>query len=224
MAIKLPRSSSANLCSRRADDNMMLRVGRGAGREKKRNEQNVPGRHAPCRPQNLQRRSRQRLAPLPLIDSHWRLNLKKPFRGFRRGLGDFFQRNAARGRDRSATMRVCAGSHRFPRKGTGARYGQSVSTMNFQRGTLCRDLAHGCTVFESHDAGERNEMIEIENFICLFERAAEAMKNAAQFSGVRLHDLERVVPRVALMDDHIEPAAPPPDRVAAEIRSACFDL
>src|SRR5213076_1576237 len=32
----------------------------------------------------------------------------------------------------SATMRVCAGSQRFPRNGTGARYGQSVSTMNFQ--------------------------------------------------------------------------------------------
>src|SRR6266576_4148856 len=35
----------------------------------------------------------------------------------------------------SATMRVCAGSQRFPRNGTGARYGQSVSTMNFQCGT-----------------------------------------------------------------------------------------
>src|SRR5262249_9162738 len=30
----------------------------------------------------------------------------------------------------SATRRVCAGSHRFPRNGVGARYGQSVSTMN----------------------------------------------------------------------------------------------
>src|SRR6202011_11623 len=36
----------------------------------------------------------------------------------------------------SATMRVCAGSQRFPRNGTGARYGQSVSTMNFQSGTF----------------------------------------------------------------------------------------
>src|SRR6266568_6349531 len=36
----------------------------------------------------------------------------------------------------SATSRVCAGSQRFPRNGTGARYGQSVSTINFQRGTL----------------------------------------------------------------------------------------
>src|SRR5215469_5568729 len=34
----------------------------------------------------------------------------------------------------SATMRVCAGSQRFPRKGVGARYGESVSTMNFQSG------------------------------------------------------------------------------------------
>jgi hypothetical protein len=30
----------------------------------------------------------------------------------------------------SATRRVWAGSHRFPRSGAGARYGQSVSTMN----------------------------------------------------------------------------------------------
>jgi len=36
----------------------------------------------------------------------------------------------------SATIRVWAGSQRFPRNGTGARYGQSVSTMNFQRGTF----------------------------------------------------------------------------------------
>src|SRR3977135_3705524 len=36
----------------------------------------------------------------------------------------------------SATSLVCAGSHRFPRNGTGARYGQSVSTINFQSGTF----------------------------------------------------------------------------------------
>ena len=47
-------------------------------------------------------------------------------------------------------------------------------------------------------------MIEVKNFVRLFERSAEAMKDAAQFSGVRLHDFERVVPRVALVDDHIE--------------------
>src|SRR5207247_7301007 len=34
----------------------------------------------------------------------------------------------------SATSRVCAGSQRFPRNGTGARYGQSVSTMNLSSG------------------------------------------------------------------------------------------
>ena len=35
----------------------------------------------------------------------------------------------------SATSRVYAGSQRFPRNGTGARYGQSVSTMCFLRGS-----------------------------------------------------------------------------------------
>src|SRR5919198_5814720 len=34
----------------------------------------------------------------------------------------------------SATMHVCAGSQRLPRNGTGAKYGQSVSTINFQSG------------------------------------------------------------------------------------------
>src|SRR5437773_11435898 len=35
----------------------------------------------------------------------------------------------------SATSRACAGSHRFPRKRTGARQGQSVSTINLSTGT-----------------------------------------------------------------------------------------
>src|SRR5881275_2846941 len=47
-------------------------------------------------------------------------------------------------------------------------------------------------------------MIEVENFVRLFERAAKAMKDAAQFSGVRLHDFESVVPRVALMNHDIK--------------------
>src|SRR6266536_706410 len=47
-------------------------------------------------------------------------------------------------------------------------------------------------------------MIEVKNFVRLFERSAEAMKDAAQFSGVRLHNLERVIPRVALVNDYVK--------------------
>ena len=53
---------------------------------------------------------------------------------FLRGLGrrarHFLQATPRAAAMLSATSRVCAGSQRFPRNGTGARYGQSVSTMN----------------------------------------------------------------------------------------------
>src|ERR1700686_4066006 len=47
-------------------------------------------------------------------------------------------------------------------------------------------------------------MTKIDNFIRLFERTAEAMKHAAQFSRIRAHDFECVVPRIALMNHEIE--------------------
>ena len=97
-------------------------------------------------------------------------------------------------------MRVYAGSQRFPRKGTGARYGTIGFDHEFPERDLCRDFSHGRAVFESDNSSERNEVVKIENFICLIERAAEAMKNAAQFARVWLHDFERVLPGVALMD------------------------
>ncbi len=47
-------------------------------------------------------------------------------------------------------------------------------------------------------------MSKAEDLIRLFECAAVAMKNAAEFISVRSHNFERVVPRVALMNDNIE--------------------
>src|SRR6266566_518369 len=75
----------------------------------------------------------------------------------------------------------------------------------FPERDLCRDFSHGCAVFESNNSSERNEVIKIENFICLLERAAEAMKNAARFPRVWLHKFERIFPGVALMDHCVEP-------------------
>src|SRR5947199_5812296 len=74
----------------------------------------------------------------------------------------------------------------------------------FPERDLCRDFSHGCAVFESDNSSERNEVIKTEHFIRLLERAAEAMKNPAQFTDVRLHNLKRVVPCVALMNHCIE--------------------
>src|SRR5262249_33082193 len=46
----------------------------------------------------------------------------------------------------SATMRVCAGSQRFPRNGAGAKNGQSVSTITFQTG-IAAATCHTATAF-----------------------------------------------------------------------------
>ena len=74
----------------------------------------------------------------------------------------------------------------------------------FPERNFCRDLSHGYTVFESDNARKRNEVVEIENFVCLIEVAAEAMKDAAHFARVRAQDFERVLPRVPLMNHDIE--------------------
>src|SRR5207247_3293570 len=70
---------------------------------------------------------------------------------------------------------------------------------------LCRDLSDRRAVFESDNSREGNKMVTIENFIRLLERAAETMEDTAQFSRVRFHDLKRVIPGVALMDNNVKP-------------------
>src|SRR5436309_7517694 len=75
----------------------------------------------------------------------------------------------------------------------------------FPERDLCRDFSHGCTVFESDNPSERDEVVKIENFVRLIERAAKTMKNAAQFARVWLHDFECVLPGVALVDHCVEP-------------------
>src|SRR5205807_7458625 len=59
-------------------------------------------------------------------------------------------------------------------------------------------------VLERYDAGERNQMIELEDLIRLFERSAKAMEDAAHFTGGRPHDVERVLPGVPLMNDYVQ--------------------
>jgi len=59
-------------------------------------------------------------------------------------------------------------------------------------------------VLEGDDAGERNEMAEGNDLQRLLERPAEAMEDPAHASGEFAQDRERVVPRIALMDDRIE--------------------
>ena len=62
-----------------------------------------------------------------------------------------------------------------------------------------------CGVLESDNAGERNQMPELEEFARLRGRFAEAMKYRAQFARpVRAQKRERIVPGVAFVNDHIQ--------------------
>src|SRR4030095_16712641 len=131
------------------------------------------------------------------------IELKKPLRGFGCCLGNFFERNLSRRGNRfghdTCIRRFGALSAKRDRR--------QIWTISFHHEfperNLCGNFSHSRAVFESDNSSERNEMIEIENFICLIKCAAEAMKNAAHFSGVRPHDFKRVLPRVALMDHHV---------------------
>ena len=68
---------------------------------------------------------------------------------------------------------------------------------------LGRDFANLFPVLKRHDSREGNEMTEIENFVCLIERAAKTMKHAANLSAVLPQNPQCIVPRVALMNHNI---------------------
>src|SRR4051794_17732243 len=69
---------------------------------------------------------------------------------------------------------------------------------------LCRDVAHGAAILKRHYSGERYEMAKREDLVCLFACAAETVKDAAQLPAIRAHDVERVLPCVALMNHHVQ--------------------
>src|SRR5439155_16146231 len=64
----------------------------------------------------------------------------------------------------------------------------------FPEREFCRNLSYGYAVFESDNSRERNEVVEIENFIRLTERTAEAMKHTTQLASVSAQHFERVFP------------------------------
>src|SRR5437588_11146903 len=125
----------------------MLRVRRGARADNNWNQDCDPlvqtdrravrgcrGRLVACNIQCSSRHGCLYSSRRTVLDFHLRLNLKKLS-----AVSVVASAISSNGTARaeaivSATMRVYAGSQRFPRKGTGARYGQSVSTMNFQSG------------------------------------------------------------------------------------------
>ncbi len=125
--------------------------------------------------------------------------------GFGCYFGNFFQRNFPRGGDR---FRYDARMRRFAALST-ERDGRQIGTISFhhefpERDLRC-DFSRGRAVFESDNSRERNEVVKAENFVRLIQCASETMKNAAQLARVWLHDFQRVLPGVALMDHCVEP-------------------
>src|SRR5262249_45126908 len=130
---------------------------------------------------------------------------EKPVRSFGRRFSNFFQRHGPSCCDRFGDNARVRRFGTFSTKRNGRQIWAIGLDHKFPERDFCRDFSHGCAVFESDNSGERNEMVKAKNFIRLIERAAEAMKNATQFARVRLHDSQRVVPSVPLMDHNIEP-------------------
>src|SRR5205807_6330635 len=130
---------------------------------------------------------------------------EKIFGCFGRSAREIFDVDSARGRDRirdqPSVRRLAAFSAERDRREIWAiGFHHELPGWN-----LRRELPDRRAIFESYNAGEGNEMVKIENFSRLFERTAETMEDAAQLLRIRPHNFERVFPRVALMDDDIEP-------------------
>src|SRR5438270_7885100 len=104
---------------------------------------------------------------------------EKSFCGFGCGLANFFQRNAACSRDRFSHDAGMCGLAAF----SAERNGREIRAICFHhklpKRNLCRNVSHGYAVLKSHNPGEGNEMVEIDNFVRLLERAAKTMEYAA---------------------------------------------
>src|SRR5207249_2243397 len=158
---------------------------------------------SPVRSRSLNTAPGGALSPILVAPCHYScscpIKLKKPLRGFSCRHGNFLQRNSSRGGDRFCHYACIRWFRAFPAKRDGRQIWAIGLHHEFPKRNLCRNFSHSHAVFESNNSGERNEVVEIENFICLIKRAPEAVKNAAQFPRARPHDSKRVFPCVALM-------------------------
>src|SRR5262249_31071342 len=99
--------------------------------------------------------------------------------GFARCFSNFLQRNASCRRDHLRYDARIRGFAALSTKGRGRQVWGVGFDHEFPERNFCRDVSHGYAVFKSNNSRERNEVLEIENFIGLIARAAEAMKDAA---------------------------------------------
>src|SRR3954470_17005604 len=123
---------------------------------------------------------------------------------FGRGFSDFLERNAARGCDRFGDQPGVRWFAAFPSE----RYRGQVRTIGFNHELPKRNgrrhVANVGAVFKRHNTGEGNEVIELNDLVRLFDGPAKTVEYSPHFASVWPHDLEGVVPCVALVDDNIQ--------------------
>ena len=98
---------------------------------------------------------------------------------------------------KAAVSATNAGSHFWPRCGTGARKGESVSTSIWSAGSHLAVACRSGRVLEGHDARQRDVEAEIETLARKLGRASEAMEHAghAPFLHRALRGSRRCRPR-----------------------------
>ncbi len=94
-----------------------------------------------------------------------------------------------------------AGRLGWPRWGTGARYGESVSTSSRSSGHSAAAGAHVVGRLEGDDAAEGQMDAEVEASTRLVGAAGEAVEHRALGHALGGQDVERVGPRLAGVDD-----------------------
>src|SRR5260370_9366310 len=126
------------------------------------------------------------------------------FRSCRCCASDFFQRNGASSRDLFRDQLRMRRLGAFSAKRNGRKIWAIGFDHEFIERHLSCDVANLFAVFKGDDSGKRNEMPEIDDFVGLIEPAAKTMKDAADLPAIISHNLERIIPGVALMNHNIE--------------------
>src|SRR5437667_133269 len=94
---------------------------------------------------------------------------------------NFFSWNLSRCRDRFRYDASMCRFAAFSAKRDGRQIWAIGLDHEFPERDLCRDFSHSCAVLESDNSSERNDMLQVEHFVRLIQRAAKAMKNATHF-------------------------------------------
>src|SRR5206468_1011222 len=116
---------------------------------------------------------------------------------------NFLERYASGCGDRFGDNSGVRGFSAFSAEGNGSEIGAIRFDHEFIKRQLRGDRAHFLAVLKCDDAGKRNEMTKADKLFGLIHCSPETVKNPARLPGVRPQQLEGVIPRITLVNDHI---------------------